>query len=88
MRNINGCRVITKDKKVAMSFDRKRVTVTGGTGFLGSHLCEKLLAAGHDVLCIDNFFTGSKDNIRHLLREPNFELLRHDITFPIFIEVD
>jgi UDP-glucuronate decarboxylase len=71
-----------------MSFDRNRVAITGGAGFLGSHLCEKLLAAGHDVLCIDNFFTGSKDNIRHLLREPNFELLRHDITFPIFIEVD
>ena len=88
MRNINGCCVTKKDKKVAMSFDRKRVAITGGAGFLGSHLCEKLLAAGHDVLCIDNFFTGSKDNIRHLLREPNFELLRHDITFPIFIEVD
>lgn len=71
-----------------MSFDRKRVAITGGAGFLGSHLCEKLLAAGRDVLCIDNFFTGSKDNIRHLLREPNFELLRHDITFPIYIEVD
>lgn len=88
MRNINRCCVTTKDKKVAMSFDRKRVAITGGAGFLGSHLCEKSLAAGHDVLCIDNFFTGSKDNIRHLLREPNFELLRHDITFPIFIEVD
>ncbi len=73
---------------MAISFDRKRVAITGGAGFLGSHLCEKLLAAGHDVLCIDNFFTGSKDNIRHLLHEPNFELLRHDITFPIFIEVD
>lgn len=73
---------------MAMSFDRKRVAITGGAGFLGSHLCEKLLAAGQDVLCIDNFFTGSRDNIRHLLREPNFELLRHDITFPIFIEVD
>jgi UDP-glucuronate decarboxylase len=71
-----------------MSFDRKRVAITGGAGFLGSHLCEKLLGAGQDVLCIDNFFTGSRDNIRHLLREPNFELLRHDITFPIFIEVD
>lgn len=88
MRNINGCCVTKKDKKVAMSFDRKRVAITGGAGFLGSHLCEKLLAAGRDVLCIDNFFTGSKDNIRHLLREPNFELLRHDITFPIYIEVD
>ena len=88
MRNINGCCITTKDNKVAMSFDRKRVAITGGAGFLGSHLCEKLLGAGQDVLCIDNFFTGSRDNIRHLLREPNFELLRHDITFPIFIEVD
>lgn len=88
MRNISECCIKTKDNKVAMSFDRKRVAITGGAGFLGSHLCEKLLAAGQDVLCIDNFFTGSKDNIRHLLSEPNFELLRHDITFPIFIEVD
>ena len=88
MRNISECCIKTKDNKVAMSFDRKRVAITGGAGFLGSHLCEKLLAAGQDVLCIDNFFTGSRDNIRHLLREPNFELLRHDITFPIFIEVD
>ena len=88
MRNISGCCIRTKDNKVAMSFDRKRVAITGGAGFLGSHLCEKLLAAGQDVLCIDNFFTGSRDNIRHLLREPNFELMRHDITFPIFIEVD
>jgi UDP-glucuronate decarboxylase len=69
-------------------FGTKRIAVTGGAGFLGSHLCEKLLAAGHDVLCIDNFFTGSKDNIVHLLENPRFELMRHDITFPIYIEVD
>lgn len=67
---------------------RKRVLVTGGAGFLGSHLCERLLAHGHDVLCVDNFFTGSKDNIRHLLGDPRFELLRHDVTFPLYVEVD
>ena len=67
---------------------RKRVLVTGGAGFLGSHLCERLLADGHDVLCVDNFFTGSKHNIRHLLDNPYFELMRHDITFPIYVEVD
>ena len=70
------------------TFDTKRVAVTGGAGFLGSHLCEILLAAGQDVLCIDNFFTGTKDNIVHLIDEPRFELLRHDVTFPIYIEVD
>ncbi|OGI44425.1 MAG: NAD-dependent dehydratase [Candidatus Muproteobacteria bacterium RBG_16_64_11] len=67
---------------------RKRTLVTGGAGFLGSHLCERLLAHGHDVLCVDNFFTGSKDNIRHLLGDPRFELLRHDVTFPLYVEVD
>jgi UDP-glucuronate decarboxylase len=67
---------------------RKRVLVTGGAGFLGSHLCEKLLERGDDVLCADNFFTGAKDNILHLLSNPCFELLRHDVTFPLFVEVD
>jgi UDP-glucuronate decarboxylase len=67
---------------------RKRVLVTGGAGFLGSHLCERLLNDGHDVICLDNFFTGSKDNIAHLLVSPYFELLRHDVTFPIYLEVD
>ncbi len=67
---------------------RKRVLVTGGAGFLGSHLCERLLADGHDLLCVDNFFTGTKDNIAHLLGDPHFELMRHDITFPLFVEVD
>jgi UDP-glucuronate decarboxylase len=67
---------------------RKRVLVTGGAGFLGSHLCEKLVSAGDEVLCVDNFFTGSKDNIAHLVSDPHFELLRHDITFPLYIEVD
>ncbi len=62
--------------------------VTGGAGFLGSHLCERLLAAGSDVLCADNFFTGTKDNIAHLLPSPHFELIRHDVTFPLYVEVD
>ncbi|MCP5451755.1 MAG: SDR family oxidoreductase [Gammaproteobacteria bacterium] len=66
----------------------KRILVTGGAGFLGSHLCEYLLSLGHDVLCADNFFTGTKDNILHLFDNPHFELLRHDITFPLYVEVD
>jgi UDP-glucuronate decarboxylase len=66
----------------------KRVVVTGGAGFLGSHLCERLLADGHDVLCVDNYFTGRRANIAHLLDNPNFESMRHDITFPLFVEVD
>ncbi len=65
-----------------------RVLVTGGAGFLGSHLCEKLVSDGHDVLCLDNLFTGSKKNIEHLLSHPNFEFLRHDVTFPLYVEVD
>jgi len=67
---------------------RPRVLVTGGAGFLGSHLCERLLAEGSEVLCVDNFFTGARANISHLLDNPRFELLRHDITFPLYIEVD
>jgi UDP-glucuronate decarboxylase len=66
----------------------KRVLVTGGAGFLGSHLCERLLAEGNDVICLDNFFTGSKRNIAHLLSDPYFELVRHDVTFPFYVEVD
>ena len=66
----------------------KRVLVTGGAGFLGSHLCERLLAEGNDVLCADNFFTGTKDNIAQLLPSPHFELIRHDVTFPLYVEVD
>ena len=66
----------------------KTLLVTGGAGFLGSHLCERLLAAGHDVLCVDNFFTGTKANVAHLMEHPRFELLRHDITFPLYVEVD
>jgi UDP-glucuronate decarboxylase len=67
---------------------RKRVLVTGGAGFLGSHLCERLVGEGHDVLCVDNFFTGTRDNIVSLLTNPHFEFLRHDITFPLYVEVD
>ena len=69
-------------------FNRKRVLVTGGAGFLGSHLCERLLEQGCDVLCADNYFTGSRDNIVHLLSNPHFELMRHDVTFPLYVEVD
>ena len=71
-----------------MKGDRKRVLVTGGAGFLGSHLCERLVAAGHDVLCVDNFYTGTRTNVARLLSKPNFELLRHDVTFPLYVEVD
>ena len=67
---------------------RKRILVTGGAGFLGSHLCEQLLADDHDVLCLDNFYTGTKDNIEHLLNNKHFELMRHDVTFPLYVEVD
>jgi len=67
---------------------RKRILVTGGAGFLGSHLCERLLNDGHDVLCVDNFFTGTKDNIVHLMDNPHFETMRHDVTFPLYVEID
>src|SRR5210317_1891141 len=66
----------------------KRIMVTGGAGFLGSHLCERLLSDGHEVLCVDNYFTGRRANISHLLCNPNFEVIRHDITFPLYVEVD
>jgi UDP-glucuronate decarboxylase len=71
-----------------MPLTRKRVLVTGGAGFLGSHLCERLLRNGDDVLCVDNYFTGRKDNIAHLLADPHFEAMRHDVTFPLYVEVD
>ncbi|GAB5453702.1 MAG: SDR family oxidoreductase [Halioglobus sp.] len=67
---------------------RKRILVTGGAGFLGSHLCRFLVGQGHDVICVDNFFTGTKDNILDLLSKPHFELVRHDVTFPLYVEVD
>ena len=66
----------------------QRIVVTGGAGFLGSHLCEKLVGQGHDVICLDNFFTSQKSNVSHLLGPPNFELIRHDITLPVHLEVD
>jgi UDP-glucuronate decarboxylase len=68
--------------------NRKRILVTGGAGFLGSHLCERLVEAGHDVLCVDNFFTGTRENVAHLISRSNFELMRHDVTFPLYVEVD
>ena len=68
--------------------NRKRILVTGGAGFLGSHLCERLLNQGASVICLDNYFTGSKDNILQLMANPQFELLRHDVTFPLYVEVD
>ena len=71
-----------------MSIVSKRVLVTGGAGFLGSHLCERLLSAGHDVLCVDNYFTGRRSNVAHLLDNPRFEIMRHDVTFPLYVEVD
>ncbi|MDR3522034.1 MAG: SDR family oxidoreductase [Acidocella sp.] len=71
-----------------MSYTKKRILVTGGAGFLGSHLCEKLLAAGHNVLAVDNYFTGRRDNVAHLLDHSSFEIMRHDVTFPLYVEVD
>jgi UDP-glucuronate decarboxylase len=70
------------------NYRTKRVLVTGGAGFLGSHLCDRLLADGHEVVCVDNFFTGSKENVQHLRDEPRFEVIRHDVTFPLYLEVD
>tara|TARA_B100001564_G_scaffold350270_1_gene354504 strand:- start:166 stop:1113 length:948 start_codon:yes stop_codon:yes gene_type:complete len=70
------------------SFEKKRILVTGGAGFLGSHLCERLVAKGNEVICLDNYYTGSKNNILHLMSNENFELLRHDICFPLYVEVD
>ena len=71
-----------------IDLQRKRIMVTGGAGFLGSHLCEYLVNLGHEVLCVDNFFTGLKDNIQHIMDNPYFEIMRHDITFPLYVEVD
>jgi UDP-glucuronate decarboxylase len=77
------------DKEIQVRDDwRKRVLVTGGAGFLGSHLCQRLVEGGADVLCVDNFFTGTKENIAHMLDDARFELCRHDVTFPLYVEVD
>jgi UDP-glucuronate decarboxylase len=78
---------ITNNREIPMH-TRKRILVTGGAGFLGSHLCTRLISEGHDVICVDNFFTGTKDNILELLDNPHFELMRHDVTFPLYVEVD
>jgi UDP-glucuronate decarboxylase len=67
---------------------RKRVLVTGGARFLGAHLCEQLLSLGYDVLCVDNFFTGTRENISQFIGDPHFELMRHDVTFPLYVDVD
>ena len=75
-------------KRPQYELQGKRVLVTGGSGFIGSHLCEQLLKQGHDVLCVDNFFTGTRRNVEHLRGNPRFELMRHDVTFPLFVEVD
>jgi UDP-glucuronate decarboxylase len=81
--------IMAQDRPIAPERRReRRIVVTGGAGFLGSHLCERLLAAGSDVLCVDNFYTGSKRNIAHMLGHPMFELVRHDVTLPLYVEVD
>ena len=75
-------------RKINTMLSRKRILVTGGAGFLGSHLCDRLVADGHDVICADNYFTGTKDNIVHLMNNAHFEVLRHDVTFPLYVEID
>jgi nucleoside-diphosphate-sugar epimerase len=75
-------------EKRILNMSARRVLVTGGAGFLGSHLCDRLVEAGHEVLCVDNYFTGRRGNVAHLLERPNFELVRHDVTFPLYVEVD
>jgi UDPglucose 6-dehydrogenase len=80
--------VAAAEARRVVALDLMRILITGGAGFLGSHLCDLLVERGHDVLCVDNFFTGRKENIAHLLRHPRFELMRHDVTFPLYVEVD
>jgi UDP-glucuronate decarboxylase len=87
MSSVNVENAVTRDQTIRKKSE-SRILVTGGAGFLGSHLCEKLLHFGHEVLCADNFFTGSRRNIEHLLGNKRFELLRHDVTFPLYVEVD
>ncbi len=87
--NVGQSFIMNEKETRSMSvYSSKRVLITGGAGFLGSHLADRLIAAGNDVLVVDNFYTGSKDNIRHLLGNPHFELMRHDVTFPLYVEVD
>ena len=70
------------------NYHRKRILITGGAGFLGSHLCERLLKEGNEIFCLDNFFTGTKENVAHLVSDPYFEIIRHDVEFPLYLEVD
>ena len=88
IQNFGKPNTVIKSYAQRRGLTERRTLVTGGAGFLGSHLCERLLREGHEVLCVDNFFTGSRQNIAHLLGNPRFELLRHDITFPLYVEVD
>ena len=83
------CRVLPGDSDRGFGmFDGQRVLVTGGAGFIGSHLCDELLQSGHEVLCVDNFYSSTRSNVEHLLKHPRFELIRHDVTFPLYVEVD
>src|SRR6266849_669534 len=86
--SVSGCRFDRLHADAGKEAGTMKILVTGGAGFIGSHLCEKLLDTGHDVLCVDNYFTGSKGNITRLLRNPLFEAMRHDVTFPLYVEVD
>jgi UDP-glucuronate decarboxylase len=85
---IGGPVATERPERRRLDFRARRVLVTGGAGFLGSHLCERLLDAGHDVICVDNFFTGERHAVAHLLDNPAFEMMRHDVTFPLYVEVD
>jgi UDP-glucuronate decarboxylase len=80
--------MFSQGRRMSQQGVSKRILVTGGAGFLGSHLCERLLAQGHDVLAVDNYFTGRRENVAHLLDNPRFEIMRHDVTFPLYVEVD
>ena len=93
IRHASTTEAVAKDRRhqrgnAVKTFASKRVLVTGGAGFLGSHLCERLLSEGCEVLCVDNYFTGTRENVVHLLSHPRFELMRHDVTFPLYVEVD
>jgi UDP-glucuronate decarboxylase len=83
-----GRRRVWQERRRGMTVISRRILVTGGAGFLGSHLCERLVEAGHDVLCLDNYFTGRRENVAHLMGNPRFEIMRHDVTFPLYVEVD